>query len=149
MDGNYWNFWRKLTVICWKIQDNQHSKKNLQHIGKGPQPACMVLRICTRIDQIYENFQKILRFIDQNLYFLSKAFSFVRGGGDFPPVPPYPLPLSTENPQWFPCFTMLEIENSVKVRIWQPISSGSGFNAICVASINRRTSSATSKVLNQ
>ena len=50
------NFWRNLTVICRKIQNNQDSANNFHLAVKDKKPASKILRVWTRKDQNFENF---------------------------------------------------------------------------------------------
>ena len=40
----------------------------LDWAGKAKQPPCKTLRVWTKNEENFENFQEILRFFDQNLY---------------------------------------------------------------------------------
>ena len=55
---NYWNFWRKLTEICWKIQANQQLTNNFHQAGKTRKHACKVLRVWSRKDRYFEDFKE-------------------------------------------------------------------------------------------
>ena len=66
---NYWNFWRKLTEIWWKIQANQQLTNHFHQAAQTKKHARKILRVWTRKDRFFEKkFQKILWFFDQNLY---------------------------------------------------------------------------------
>ena len=68
-DENSWNFWRKSTGICRKMQAHQDLMNDFDwaQIKLSNPPA----KLCTfepKMKSILNIFKKILRFFDQNLY---------------------------------------------------------------------------------
>ena len=61
-DENAWNFRRKSTEICRKMQNHQHFRNDFHWTAKIKLPACKILTVWTK------NEEKILRFFNQNLY---------------------------------------------------------------------------------
>ena len=58
-------FWRKSTVICRRIQDNQHLANKFHRTGKIKRSACTSLRNWTKNEEKFESFKEIVRFFDQ------------------------------------------------------------------------------------
>ena len=58
MGENSWILWRKLTAICWKIQDTQQLTNNFHQTGKIQKHACKALRVWTRKDPFFEDFKE-------------------------------------------------------------------------------------------
>ena len=57
-DDNSWNLWRKSTEICRKLKSHQYLMKDFHRAGKIKKPACKPLRISTKNEENFENFQE-------------------------------------------------------------------------------------------
>ena len=49
---------KKWTGICRKMQDHQDLRNDFPWAGKAKQPACKILRIWTKREVNFENFQE-------------------------------------------------------------------------------------------